>query len=468
MDANIECLLSLLDEGPELSDTWTSRACRHLGDHLRGLRRSEGYRHPDRYRRAVLDVNRVIEKSVRNEEIRVGLVNYEDKALSPLRSKDLLRAAQEPERSPFYKFFRKLFEPLEDEPRGVVGFSLNYLSQALSTFAMIGFLRREQPHLRIILGGGLVTSWMRRPEWKDPFSGLVNEMVAGPGEEALLTFLGRTYSEEAVPPEYDSFLRYQYFSPGLILPYSASTGCYWRHCSFCPENAEGNPYKPVLPTQAVEEVKEIGERVKPALVHFLDNAMSPALLENLSTRPLDLPWYGFVRITSHLADQDFCLSLKRSGCVMLKLGLESGDQEVLDHLQKGIDLETASRALKSIKSAGISTYVYLLFGTPAETEEKARKTLDFVVKHRESIDFLNLAIFNMPLHSQEGRGIKTSPFYDGDLSLYTGFNHPSGWNRPLVRNFIEKEVRRHPALTPILRRDPPLFTSNHAPFFCNE
>ena len=215
-------------------------------------------------------------------------------------------------------------------------------------------------------------------------------------------------------------------------------------------------------------MKGIGKRVKPVLVHFLDNAMSPALLEKISTSLSELPWYGFVRITPHLADPDFCLSLKKSGCVMLKLGLESGDQEVLDHLQKGIDLEMASRALESIRRAGIHTYVYLLFGTPAETPEKARRTLDFVVKHTQSIDFLNLAIFNMPLHSQEGQGMKRRPFYDGDLSLYTGFTHPSGWNRPLVRTFIEKEVRRHPALTPILRRDPPLFTSNHAPFFCHE
>jgi hypothetical protein len=468
VDANIQCLLALLDEAPELRDTWTSRAWRHLSDHLRDLRSSEGYGHPDRYRRAVLDVNRVLEKSVHNEEIRVGLVNYADKTLSPLRSKDLLRAAEEPERNPFYTCFRKQFEPLEDEEPAAVGFSLNYLSQALCTFAMIGFLRRERPHLSIILGGGLVTSWMRSPAWKNPFSGLVDEMVAGPGEEALVSFMGRTWSTGVIPPEYDSFLEYPYFSPGWILPYSASTGCYWRQCSFCPEKAEGNPYKPIAPARAVEEVKGIGSRVKPALVHFLDNAMSPSLLEELSTRPLDLPWYGFVRITSHLADKNFCLSLKRSGCVMLKLGLESGDQQVLDRLQKGIDLEMASRALKSVKGAGISTYVYLLFGTPAETYEKARKTLDFVVKHSESIDFLNLAIFNMPLRNQEDQGIKTTPFYDGDLSLYTGFDHPSGWNRPLVRNFVEKEVRRHPALAPILRRDPPLFTSNHAPFFCNK
>jgi hypothetical protein len=30
---------------------------------------------------------------------------------------------------------------------------------------------------------------------------------------------------------------------------------------------------------------------------------------------------------------------------------------------------------------------------------------------------------------------------------------------------MDKEFRKHPAIAPILRREPPLFTSNHAPFF---
>ena len=74
----------------------------------------------------------------------------------------------------------------------------------------------------------------------------------------------------------------------------------WFHPEIEWRQAEGNPYKPITPARAVEEVKGIGRRVKPALVHFLDNAMSPSLLEELATRPLDLPWYGFARITSIL------------------------------------------------------------------------------------------------------------------------------------------------------------------------
>jgi radical SAM superfamily enzyme YgiQ (UPF0313 family) len=150
---------------------------------------------------------------------------------------------------------------------------------------------------------------------------------------------------------------------------------------------------------------------------------------------------------------------------MLKLGLESGDQAVLDNLQKGIHLEEASSVLRNLKKAGIATYVYLLFGTPREGLIEAQRTLEFVVKHHDCIGFLNLAIFNMPIHGPQARGLETKTFYEGDLPLYTSFDHPEGWSRQSIRQFLDKEFKRHPAISAILRRDPPVFTSNHAPFF---
>jgi radical SAM superfamily enzyme YgiQ (UPF0313 family) len=205
--------------------------------------------------------------------------------------------------------------------------------------------------------------------------------------------------------------------------------------------------------------------MKPVLIHLVDNAISPALMEAIAKQPPGVPWYGFARITPHLKDPGFCMALKQSGCVMLKLGLEAGNQTILNTLHKGIDLETASLALQNLKKAGIATYVYLLFGTPAETRNEAQDTLTFMAHHAEQIQFVNAAIFNLPINSPETTGLKTASFYEGDLSLYAAFQHPKGWNRRFVRQFLDTEFRRNPAISAILRNHPPLFTSNHAPFF---
>jgi radical SAM superfamily enzyme YgiQ (UPF0313 family) len=201
------------------------------------------------------------------------------------------------------------------------------------------------------------------------------------------------------------------------------------------------------------------------MIHLLDNAISPALLKSLVANPPGAPWYGFVRIGAPLNSTEFCARLAASGCVMLKIGLESGDQTVLDALDKGVRLETAVETLHSLHAAGIATYVYLLFGTPAEEEAAARRTLQFVADHSAAIDFLNLAIFNLPANSAEGTGLNVANFYKGDLSLYKNFEHPMGWSRPTIRQFLEKEFKRHPRIRPIILNDPPIFTSNHAAFF---
>jgi radical SAM superfamily enzyme YgiQ (UPF0313 family) len=471
LDANLEGILHLLNETGPAGDTWSRRAIKNVSRNIDALRDPRTYRSLARYSRAVRDVDRALQVAAGQNGVRAGLSDYQDDGRSPVRSADLIAAAEHPEESPFFPYFeRRLPAQIEHEDEGkikdVIGFSLNYLSQALTTFAMIGFVRREFPGAEIVLGGGLVTSWMKRPGWNNPFRGLVDHLIAGPGERPLLTLFGVEESElRCSVPDYGSFPHEAYLSPGFILPYSGSSGCYWHECSFCPETAEGNTYVPVPPGQAMAELAGLIRSTAPVLVHLLDNAISPSLMRALAERPLPVPWYGFARISRDLADPEYGIALRRAGCVMLKLGLESGDQGVLDNLRKGIELETASRVLRNLHRAGIAAYVYLLFGTPAETETEARKTLAFVVRHREAISYLNLAIFNLPVCADEARELAQERFYEGDLSLYTGFTHPRGWDRKQVRLFLDNEFKRNTDVAAILKQDPPIFTSNHAAFF---
>ena len=465
VDANIEGISFLLARDHEPKDTWSRRAVRGLEHNLQNLRDPDLYRNPSRYQRAVADINRVLEQVGKAHGIGLNLANYQDPDLSPLKSGDLLQAAAAPETNIFYPWFRARLEPLIAQTHpAMVGFSLNFLSQALTTFSMIGFVRKLRPELPIVVGGGLITSWMRNPSWNNPFAGLIDHLIAGPGEEQLVALLG-------LPPttthlaDYQELTRHNYMAPGFILPYAASSGCYWNKCSFCPETAEGNPYTVLPQEQVLEDLARLSSRTTPSLIHFLDNAISPKLMTALAQQPPGTPWYGFARACRQLADPAFCRRLKKSGCVMLKLGLESGDQGVLDAMDKGINLTLVARVLDALKQAGIATYVYLLFGTPTEALDEAGKTLAFIADHHKAVTFLNLAIFNMPVGSPEAGRLAIHNFYEGDLSLYCDFTHPRGWNRRQIRNFIDRKFKRHPAIQPIIQRDPPIFTSNHAPFF---
>ena len=466
LDANIEGQLYLLAQQPAAEDTWTRRGWRAVNDNRARMRSAGLYTNPARYQRAMADLNRIIEQVGLTRQLSLSLANYQDADISPLKSADLLRCADKPEDNIFFPWFaERLTRILEDTNPSIVGLSLNYLSQAPTTFAMIGFLKRIAPGLVIVAGGGLITSWLHNPAWSNPFGDLIDHLVAGPGEEALLELSGVADNGRHQTPDFQDLAGKGYLAPGFILPYAASSGCYWNRCSFCPEKAENNPYHVLPADRVVADLAALSRQTAPALIHFLDNAIAPALMHRLIETPPAAPWYGFARVSPLLADPELCRSLRRSGCVMLKLGIESGDQSVLDAMDKGIDLQMVARTLTALEQAGIATYVYLLFGTPSEGLSQARKTLDFVVTHQSAITFLNLAVFNMPVASPEAHMLQARDFYEGDLSLYSDFVHPQGWGRKEIRTFLDREFKRHPAILPILQRDPPIFTSNHAPFF---
>jgi len=466
-DANLDCIDTVLQQPRAWTEKRYRDAARQSQKNIQRLKDRATYSNPDRYILSVKQLNLNLEKSGEPFQVKMGLADFEHRRFSPVRKSDLLVAAEHPETNPFYPYLKeRLLLLLEKEYTDAIGFSLIFLSQALTTFAMIGILRKTVPEIKILLGGGLVTSWLRNTGTENPFPGWVDACIAGPGEKALMTWYGRMEASWSYGiPDYSDFPDSKYLSPGRILPYNLTYGCFWRKCSFCPESAEGNPHCTASPDPPLKGLQALNQSTRPDLIHVLDNAIPPAFLAEMGRGEPIARWYGYVRFSRELEDADFCIALKKSGCVMLQVGLESGNQKVLDGMNKGITIQSATAILKNLKAAGIAAYVYLLFGTPHEDETAARQTMAFVLEHAPAIQFMNAAIFNMPVRSSESDRFRTQPFYEGDLPLYTDFEHPAGWHRRKVRDFLDREFKRHPAIAEILHRTPPVFTSNHAPFF---
>lgn len=464
IDANLEGQLYLINSVHHSDSPRVKSAIRNRDKNLAVIRDIASFAKFDHYKRAVLETSRLLNAAAAPFHAAISFTSFEQQGLKPVRSDDLLHAAEAPQENPFYAYFEKKLLPrvLDSQP-GIIGISLIYLSQALTTFALIGFLRRHVPTIKIILGGGLITSWMSQPGWSDPFRGLVDACIPGRGERAVLELLDIKTQSTSFPPSFEEN-RDSYFSPGCILPYAASHGCYWRRCAFCPETTEGAPFHTLPHHKIFDDLKHLS-RPRPSLIHFLDDALSPSLLHKIAQRRLPAPWYGYVRFTREFEELDFCMALKTSGCILLQIGLESGDQDVLDKMQKGIELPRVSRILRNLQKAGIDTFIYLLFGTPYETIEQARRTVKFTLDHADCIQYLNPAIFNMPVHSTESNIYATRQFYEGDLALYHNFDHPKGWQRGLVRQFLQNEFQSHAAIKSKILANPPFFTSNHAPFF---
>lgn len=463
IDANIDGLYFILNQKSQATDKWSVDAYKLKERHLVQLKNKNAFKTIDHYNRIVRDINRLLYNYGEAYEYHLGLADCSHLNLSPSRSDDLIQCAEQPKKNPYYNYYSQILIPqIENEDPSILGLSINFLSQALCAFALIGILKKSFPNIKIIIGGGLVTSWIRNANWQEPFQGLVDACVDGPGEAY---FLSSSSLMKYAAPDFSDLDLNQYLSPGFVIPYNTSTGCYWRKCSFCPECAEENEYHPIPHKNVLDDINALSKTSNASLIHFLDNALAPSLLNQFIDHPLPLPWYGYVRFEKFLLDPEFCLHLKKSGCVMLKLGLESGSQSVLEQMQKGIHLEDVIQILRNLKNANISTFIYLLFGTPYESEAEALKTLTFVQNHHEGMGYINPAIFNMPISGKEAAEANIRPFSQGDLSLYTDFEHPKGWDRISIRNFLDRKFKRDPIISSILKRTPKIFTSNHAPYF---
>jgi len=72
--------------------------------------------------------------------------------------------------------------------------------------------------------------------------------------------------------------------------------------------------------------------------------------------------------------------MKKAGFRLLKLGLESANQETLDRLNKGMNVDQISSGCRAAKEAGLVVHLTMMVGHPWESKEQALRTLKIAKK----------------------------------------------------------------------------------------
>ncbi len=398
---------------------------------------------------------------------RISFTNFKHPILSPLRTRDLLKMAENSDLGPVGE---RIMDRAISEVKAVgphwVGLSVQFLGQALPAMAIAGALKRNLPHLRIAMGGGLVTSWHRLGKTPD-LRPWIDRVIPGMGYVPLAQLLGLNEKmEDPIPaPDFSQLSLKRYFSPETIVPFATSSGCYWARCRFCPEADGASTFTTIDPREMPARITQLAQKSNSQWIHIMDNAIPPPVLLELSRSKLGVRWFGFARMEALLAEPKVATGLYESGCRMLKLGLESGSPRILRILRKGTSLDVAKRVLLELHEAGIATYVYVLLGIPGETIEDARMTVDFLLENQECVDFIHVSILNLPRRERDLEGLKLRELPgrgEEDLSLYVDFHGSEGMDRKGARNFLKRELERNELLGALIKRDPPSFGSTHA------
>lgn len=95
-----------------------------------------------------------------------------------------------------------------------------------------------------------------------------------------------------------------------------------------------------------------------------------------------------------IVDVDILKKLRRAGCRLLCVGYESGNQNILDNISKGLKIERAIEFSKATKRAGIMVHGCFMAGCPGETKETLEKTLEYAKKlNPDTAQFYPLMVY---------------------------------------------------------------------------
>jgi anaerobic magnesium-protoporphyrin IX monomethyl ester cyclase len=174
----------------------------------------------------------------------------------------------------------------------------------------------------------------------------------------------------------------EYVHPVFRKPYlMVNTGRGCRHrCIFCvAPKYYGTAVRHRSPSSVVEEIRAAvgGFGVRHFWFYADDFTESPAFVKDLCRSiveaRLDIVWWSNTRADK--PDPDMFCWMRKSGCVMLSIGGESGSPEMLRRMRKGARVEDLKGTVRVLRRAGIDSLVYFLIGLPGETQATIRETI---------------------------------------------------------------------------------------------
>ena len=195
----------------------------------------------------------------------------------------------------------------------------------------------------------------------------------------------------------------KYFSAGAKQNPSdyilSSRGCPYQ-CIFCADHlVHGRKFRFRSPENIIKEVEEIYKRgardwdfvddnftlISDRVEKFCNLMIEKGLNKKMS-------WRCSNGIRVDRIDLKLLKKMKEAGCYMVSLGIESGNEEILNKMKKDTNLEKVKKAVEWCKEAGIETRGLFMFGNLGEDEKTMKDTINFA----KSLD-LDTATFHITI-----------------------------------------------------------------------
>ena len=321
----------------------------------------------------------------------------------------------------------------------LVGFSAT-TSGFMDAVDLAALLKKKRPDLRVVFGNVHASSLgavllEHFPE--------IDYLCAGEGEGPILDLAedrrpagipnlifrdgGRVVSNPRRPriPDLDQlpFPAYEKlagFPQGYHLPLFSyrkrwgatmitSRGCPYS-CSFCDRTVFEHLYRFNSAAYIHEQMRHLRDRFGVHHINFYDDLFTAQrtrvdeLCALLIDRPLGMEFNCAIR-TGQTSGEMLRL-LRRAGALMVSLGIESADPEMMRRHKAGVTLDAVRETVARIHAAGLRAKGLFIFGLPGETPDTLKMTSDFVLSL--DLDDMNMTkfspLYGAPIWSECARG----------------------------------------------------------------
>lgn len=316
-----------------------------------------------------------------------------------------------------------LFRDADIKNTEFFGISIIYDHQLMHALHLARRLRGAFPDAAIVLGGTSITQcykYLTDKTLMKRFFDLCDAIVVGEGETAIcelaewggkiprgvrftntitydkpndqLLFPDAIFYENVgklAAPHYE-YKWDLYLSPARGINYSPTRGCYWNRCTFCDYGL--NTDKPTSPWRerniddVIVDLKKAQSDFGVDYVYFAVDVMAPGYLERLSdaiiTSGLKIKWSAELRMEK-IFSLARCEKMAEAGCVCISFGMESGNQRILDLIDKGTKVSFMSETMKNFAHAGIAVQLMCFSEFPSETPAEKLDTINFIRQNEE-------------------------------------------------------------------------------------
>jgi len=370
---------------------------------------------------------------------------------------------------------------INEQQPDIIGLAVPFPGCLYATLLCGKYIKTHHPNIKVVIGGGFANTEWRTLSEKRIFK-YTDYITLDDGELPLLRIaqllenkittndLVRTYYlqndkivysrndnenicfEHCPTPSFEGLDMTEYISmaemtnPMLRLwsngkwnKMMLSHGCYWAKCAFCDTCLDYIArYETSTANKAVDKMQSIMKQTGQTGFHFVDEAMSPQMLKNLSleiiNRNIATSFWGNIRFEKAYTPE-LCYLMAEAGCIAVSGGLEVASNRLLKLMNKGVSIEQTIAAARNLTNAGIMVHVYLMYGFPTETLQETINALE-VVRRMFEEGIVQSAFWHryaMTVHSPSGKepqkyGTKhtttaTNPFCNNEIDFDYSFDY---------------------------------------------